>query len=417
MKQTVIQTFLSRFLILALNFGMVIFTTNFWGSSGKGVVSILIADLAMVGFVSNIFVGSSITYFAGKFRTEQILLYGYLWAFLVGITVPLLIGFIHPQEYLSYLMVLSVLSALLATNINFFVGQQNIKNFNIYTVLQQALQIFFIFVLIGIFDETEVDTYFKAQILCFFVLFAVSFYQIAKRCKISQILFSKEIGKRLFDYGWKVQLSTFLQFLNYRLSFYFIEFFKGLSSVGIYSIGVALSEAIWTVSRSVSVILYADVVNNENREDSILKTKTSLKISFLITLVFILVMLIIPAQIYVWVFGKDFVQSKEVVLLLSPGILAIATSNIIGSYFAGINKLRILNVKSIIGVIITIIGSWYCIPKWGILGACIVTTISYAVSSGILFWEFYRITDFRTRDFVLSKEEWQLLIQKLLRRK
>lgn len=417
MKQTAIQTFVSRFLILILNFGLVIFTTNYWGSSGKGIISIVIADLAIVGFVGNIFVGSSVTYFASKLKTEQILPYAYLWAVLSGVSVPFLIGFAHQQEFLSYLIILSVLTSLLSANINLFVGRRNIKNFNIYTILQQGLQILFILGLVYLFNETEVQTYFVGQILCLLLLVAVSTYQILKHCDFSAVSFSKDIITKLFDYGYKTQLSSFLQFLNYRLSFYFIEFFKGLSSVGIYSIGVALSEAIWTVSRSLSVVLYSDVVNTSDQNAAIVKTKISLKISTLATFIFILILFAIPAQIYVLIFGKDFGQSKEVIFLLSPGILAIAASNILGNYFAGMNKLRILNLKSIAGVIFTIAGSWYLIPKWGIAGACIVTTVSYCVSSAILFWKFYQITDFNIRDFLLSKSEISLLLKSLQLRK
>lgn len=417
MKQTALQTFVSRFLILILNLGLVIFTTNYWGSSGKGIISIVIADLALVGFVGNIFVGASVTYFASKFKTEQILLYAYLWAILSGISVPFLISFVHEQEFLSYLIILSVLTSLLSANINLYVGRQHLKNFNIYTILLQGLQILFILGLVYLFDKAEVQTYFVSQILCLLVLFAVSTFQILKHCEFSNISFSRDLSKKLFDYGWKIQVSSFLQFLNYRLSFYFIEFFKGLSSVGIYSIGVALSEAIWMVSRSLSVVLYSDVVNTTDPLAAIIKTKISLKISTLVSFFFILMLLLIPAEIYVMIFGKDFGQSKEVILLLSPGILAIAASNIVGYYFAGINKLRILNVKSIIGVLFTIVGSWLLIPRWGIAGACIVTTVSYCVSSALLFWKFYQITDFKMRDFILSKGEISLLLKSIHLRK
>ena len=90
-QQTIIQTFLSRFLILALNFGLVIFTTNFWGSEGKGIISLVIADLAIVGFFTNIFVGSSVTYFAPKLKKEQILLYAYIWSIIAGVAIPIVL--------------------------------------------------------------------------------------------------------------------------------------------------------------------------------------------------------------------------------------------------------------------------------------------------------------------------------------
>ncbi|MCJ8154520.1 polysaccharide biosynthesis C-terminal domain-containing protein [Chryseobacterium sp. SSA4.19] len=417
MKQkTILKTFISRFLILLLNFGLVIYSTNMWGSEGKGVISIVIADLTIISFFANIFVGSSMSYFASKYRTEEILPFAYLWSVIVGISVPLLFSFNHASEYSGYLVVLSVLSSLLAANVNLFVGQQNIKMFNLYTVLQQIIHIIFIIIIVYLIRITSVNAYFMAQIGCFGILFLMSAFQVLKRCNVKQISFSKKTGSKLFNYGWKTQLSAFLQFLNNRLSFYFLEYFKGMVSVGVFSVGIAFSEAIWTVSRSLSIVLYADIVNNRNCNEAIEKTKISLRISFLITLLFIIVMLIIPSQLYAMVFGKDFSQTKEIVLYLSPGILAIAVSNIIGYYFAGINKLRILNVKAMIGLIFTVISSFFVIPKWGIRGACIITSVSYCLSSGLLFWRFYQITEFHIHDFILSKAEVHRLAKKILKK-
>ncbi|WP_294292329.1 polysaccharide biosynthesis C-terminal domain-containing protein [uncultured Chryseobacterium sp.] len=418
MKQgTILKTFFSRFLILILNFGLVIYTTNQWGSEGKGTISLMVADLTLISFFANVFVGSSMSYFAKRFRTEEILPFAYLWSLLMGMAIPLFFSFTHAPEYSNYLIALSVLSSLLSANVNLFVGQQNIRMFNLYTVLQQVVHIVFIIIIIYLVRITSVNAYFIAQISCFGVLFAISAFQVLKHCTFKNISFSRTVGYKLFDYGWKTQVSAFLQFLNYRLSFYFLEYFKGITSVGIFSVGIAFSEAVWTVSRSLSVVLYSDVVNNKNSYEAVEKTKISLKVSFWITLLFIIIMLIIPAQVYAWIFGKDFSRTKEIVLLLSPGILAIAVSNIIGYYFAGINKLRILNVKSLIGLIFTVISSYYVIPKWGITGACIVTSVSYCLSSGILFWRFYQITEFRVSDFMLSRTDMNLLLNKVLKKK
>ncbi|MCJ7933746.1 MAG: polysaccharide biosynthesis C-terminal domain-containing protein [Chryseobacterium sp.] len=138
--------------------------------------------------------------------------------------------------------------------------------------------------------------------------------------------------------------------------------------------------------------------------------------SFWITLLFIAAILLLPAQLYIMIFGKDFHQTKQIILFLSPGILAIAVSNIIGFYFAGINKLKILNVKSVVGLIFTLISSFYIIPRWGITGACIITSVSYCLSSGLLFWRFYQMTEFHLSDFMISKGEFHLLLNKLLKK-
>ncbi|WP_185288699.1 lipopolysaccharide biosynthesis protein [Chryseobacterium lactis] len=417
MPLTIIKTFVSRFLILVLSFGLVIYSTNMWGSEGKGTISIVIANAAAVSFFSSIFSGSSTSYFASRFRIEKILLYAYLWSLFIGLLVPFLFSFTSIQSgYLVYLIGISVFSSLLSTNISLFVGTQNIRRFNVYTVLQQLIHIIFIGLLVYGFNQKEVSVYFLAQIGCLALLFITSFFQIIKKCDISEVSFSGEVARNMFEYGWKTQLSAFVQFLNYRLSFYFLEYFEGIASVGIFSIGVTFSEAIWTITRSIAVVLYSDVVNSKSREESIEKTKSSIKLTVILMLGFILGILIIPSEVYVMIFGKEFKDTKEIMLLLSPGIFAIAVSDMVGHYFSGIRELKILNVKSIVGLVVTVVFSFIAIPRWGILGACLATTSSYLVSAFLLFRKFYSTTPFSLKDYMVSKEELQLLKTKFLKK-
>lgn len=216
----------------------------------------------------------------------------------------------------------------------------------------------------------------------------------------------------MFEYGWKNQFSAFIQFLNYRLSFYFLEYFEGIASVGIFSIGITFSEAIWTITRSIAVVLYSDVVNSKSQEESVVRTKDSLKLSFTLMLIFVLGIFIIPSQTYVLILGNEFGETKTIMLILSPGIFAIAVSDMLGYYFSGIKQLKILNIKSLIGLLVTVALSLIAIPKWGIFGACVVSSISYCISAAILFWKFYQSTEFLVKDYLISKSEISAIFKK-----
>ncbi|AZA81111.1 teichoic acid transporter [Chryseobacterium lactis] len=417
MQLTIIKTFISRFLILILSFGLVIFSTNMWGSEGKGTISIVIANAAAVSFFSSVFSGSSTSYFASRFKIEQILLYAYLWSFFIGLFVPFLFSFTSIQdEYLFYLIGISIFSSLLSTNISLFIGTQNIRKFNVYTVLQQLVHVVFISLLVYGFGKKDVSVYFQAQIACLVVLSVTSFFQIIRKCNLAEVSFSRAVAKNMFEYGWKTQLSAFVQFLNYRLSFYFLEYFEGIASVGIFSIGVTFSEAIWTITRSIAVVLYSDVVNTKSRKKSVKKTKEALKLTSILMVAFVVGVIVVPSEIYQMIFGKEFRDTKEIIFFLSPGICAIAVSDMIGHYFSGIRELKILNIKSIVGLVVTVIFSFIAIPRWGILGACFATTSSYLVSSFILFRKFYRSTPFKVSDYMISMEDIRLLKQKIFKK-
>lgn len=403
--RTTFQTFLSRFLIMALNFGLIIFSTNIYGSGGKGIISLLTADLTMVMFATNVFAGSSVSYFASKYRPERILIYAYSWSVFLGVSIPFAFTLFRQQDYLFYLIGLSVFSALLSANINLFVGLRRMRHYNLYTLLQLVLHAVFLLVIVYVANDSSVSAYFAAQIAALVVLFAASSIHLRHGFHLRNVMRDLELSRQMFHYGWKTQLSSALQFLNNRLSYYFLEFFKGIASVGVFSVGVAFSEAIWMVSRSLAVVLYSDLVNCTDAQQAVRQTKVSLKISFTMTLTCVVVMLLIPGQFYTTVFGAEFSETRMIILFLTPGILAIAVSNIVGHYFSAMNKLKILNVKSLFGLVFTVPAMLYAVPRWGILGASAVTTISYGLSSAVLLWGFYKIADFSWRDFIFTSAE------------
>ena len=409
MKKSIFYSFFSRFLALFLSFGLIILSTNLWGSEGKGVISIVVANLTIIGFFTGIFSGGSVTYFSKKYSNAQLLNISYFFSLLIGIGSSIVYYYLNSEFNFFVLLSLIVSSSLYNTNMSLLVGRQKIGAFNLFFILQLLGQILFIVGYKYVLNISDVNIYFYSQILINFILVVGSamLLDVNKNFKFS--FFSTSFTKELFQYGWKTQLSAFVQFLNYRFSYYILNLLKGTSSVGIYSVGVAFSEAAWVVSRSLSIILYSEVVNSTCEKSAIQKTKTSMKLSFNITLFLLLLLFLVPNTLFSVVFGKDFQSTKEIIALLSPGILAIAVSNIIGHYFSGINELRILNIKSFVGLFITLALSFILIPKWGIFGACISTSLSYICSSSLLFWKFYKRTHFNWKDFMLTKNDILLL--------
>jgi O-antigen/teichoic acid export membrane protein len=73
---------------------------------------------------------------------------------------------------------------------------------------------------------------------------------------------------------------------------------------------------------------------------------------------------------------------------MSPGIIAIAVSNLYGHYFAGTGKLNILRNKSLIGLVTSLILLPVLVKKYELTGACISLNASYILSSLYLWFRF-----------------------------
>ena len=194
--------------------------------------------------------------------------------------------------------------------------------------------------------------------------------------------------KSIFDYGVKNEFNYLIQFLNYRLSYYFIAQLLGLAELGVFSIVVSVSEAVWIISRSMSAVHFSNVVNSDDRFRSRQETVAFAKQSLWISLLILGISALIPKPLYQVIFGNDFSEVKKFIIMLSPGIVSIAVSNLYGHYFAGVGKLKILRDKSLIGLAATIILLPLLMKKYQLTGVCISLDVSYFLSSFYLWFRF-----------------------------
>ncbi len=388
--QNIIKTFFSKTVILLLNFLMVVLTTHLWGAEGRGVISILIADMAIISIFNNIIGGSSITYLTPKRGFAQLLIPAYTWVFFSTLAGVFLFSVILNHDSFLFLAALTLLTSLMNVNLQVFVGKENIKLYNLFTILVPAFIIGFTLFFKYFFHILTINAYIYGYMSGQFVVFVLSWFSVRPYVSDQKMRFSMGTFNEAFHYGWRNEMSNFLQFLNYRLSYYFILYYIGLKSVGLFSVGIAISEAIWVICRSISTVQFAKLINTEDLKLSIQITQKSARVSIIASLFFVIIFLCIPSIFYKFIFGKEFTEVKMLFIFLTPGVLSLAFSNIYGHFFAARNELRVLIVKSFVGLVSTVILSVFFIPLWGLKGACIVTSISYISSSAYLIFIFYK---------------------------
>jgi len=400
----IIKTFLSKAGILVINFLLIILTTHLWGAEGRGTISILLADIAVISIINNVLAGSSVSFFTPKMGIDRLILPAYIWIFLLTPVSAVIINLFQNHGNIIYLLIIAILNSIFTSHLFMFTGKENFKLYNFFSLLTPILTFTLILVFVFILKLKSVESYIYCICLAIFITWVMSFFKITPYF-LKKPSLSWQTIKEMMHYGWQIEFSNILQFLSYRLSYYFILFYLGMGSVGIFSVGIALAESIWMISRSIATVQYAKIINNIDNDDGINITKSSLKLSMISSLLVIILLLIVPTEVYGFIFGPKFLLVKKIILLLFPGIITIAMSNIYGYYFSAVGKTRILIIKSLLGVIVTIGFSILLIPKWGISGACITATLSYITSSGCLFFAFHKMSAFRFKDILITKAD------------
>lgn len=389
-QKDTILTLLSKGAIVFINLAIVVCITQFWGVEGKGYQAIFLVNLGFISIVTDIFTNSSIAYYVRKVGASKLYAQACLWTFICSSCGVLICYFIPNTPFLIFLLISSFLTGYLTFHNALYIGMQKIKYYNIITILQPLFLLIFILLLYKTKQSTYYD-YFYAYIFSLIIVILIS--QFFTKQTVGKIKFQLDfsVTKQSFNYGLKNELSNFFQLIIKRLSYYFILFYLSESSLGIFSVAVAISESILPITRSISVVQYSKIIKEGNTKNARKGVVSSSFFSIALSFFCITVILLLPNSIFTYIFTDACSNLKQIVLLISPGALCISFSNIYGHYFSAIGKMNILVFRSVVGAILTLILLIIFIPMWGINGACIISSFVHFICAAIMVGYFIKI--------------------------
>jgi O-antigen/teichoic acid export membrane protein len=408
MIRRILQNFATRLGTALFSFGIVWLTARYLGAAGRGDVSLFVTDCAALLLFIGLLGGSSLIYLAPKRSLWHLLVPAYGWATLVCAVGTATVGLLRavPPLYLMHLLALSLLQAYFSINTSLLLGRKQEAGYNFLNLLQVGLLAASLLLAFVGLRWRELPVYYYATYLAYGLPLLLSFgllLRLPDRWHGGQGL--RETARELASHSRGAHLSNILAFANYRLSYYFVAHYADARAVGVLSVGVALAEAIWLIPRSTALIQYVDLVYATDKHAQIEPTLRVARLTLLSTLAAVLVLCALPPAVLVAVFGAEFGAARPVILLLAPGVVAIAVSVICSTYFGGMGRYRISNLATTVGLLVTIPACWLLIPFLGIKGAALATTLSYLASTSFLLYQFQRATGAGPRAFIPGKAD------------
>ena len=118
-----------------------------------------------------------------------------------------------------------------------------------------------------------------------------------------------------------------------------------------------------------------------------------------------------------FVYGEAFRPAVLPLVLLLPGIVALAVSRVISSYFSGqLGRPIITSLVSLATMAAGLVSYVTLIPPFGAAGAAAGSTLAYLVPMAIYFVLFPRATGLRAAEMILLNRDDRALYPRLLRR-
>lgn len=183
--------------------------------------------------------------------------------------------------------------------------------------------------------------------------------------------------------GLRGQLGNLATFLNYRLDVFIVNYLLDPGQVGIYALGVAVSEAVWQIPQAVALALFPRTARTLNEGASEF-TCVVLRQVLLVSSVSGIALAVLSPVFVPLVFGAQFAPSVSVIWWILPGTVALSLGKVMGADLAGRSKPELSSIFAFCALAVTLILDVALIPRMGIQGAALASSAAYLMDTVLL---------------------------------
>lgn len=383
MIRKILHTIFTKFSSAGLGFLTIILISQILGVEAKGEQAIMVYNINLLLMLFTLIGNSTLIYLTPRKDFSNLIIPSFLWIVITAILVSLF--------FPNICVFIAVLAAISEINQFLLFGKQKISQANILKLLYPLVSFSYILILWLFNRFTSVEDFITAMLIAYIVSFFYGIFALKDEYKNLKLISKQELTssfKTLFSLGVTKQIGYIAQSMNYRLCFYILGFYCGERLVGIYSNAVSLSEAVMLFGSSLALVQYSSLSNNENDSSSKQFSWKMSKINGIFTALALLVLCLLPSEVYSFIFGKGFEEISQAIRILSIGVLPLSIASNFTQYFYAKGNFKISTFASIIGLVITIIAGLILIPKYQLQGAALTATLSYFTTFAIEFYFF-----------------------------
>ena len=408
-------TFSTQITVVVLGLGTSIVVARVLGPAGQGAYALVILIPTLLAMVGNLGIGIANAYFGGKkkYSLADIATNSLIVAFILGIILSaifLIYFLLFQPSFLSdvepiavVITALALPFSLLLTYFGFILlGKARIKEFNLLSLTQgAALLVLALLLLLGV--RRDVLSPAIAWVGAFILASILSVWLVHRITGLSH-RFNYLLLKESVKFGGQGYLGNVIQFLNYRLDMLLVAIFMNLTYVGYYSIAVPLAEALWYFPSAVGTVIFARTIGMSSEEANKSITRICRNTLFL-TVLAAIALLVVGKYIILLLFGYDFLPALLPLQILIPGVVALSICKVLGNAITAQGKPIINTSIAGISLAVNIPLNVILIPKIGIAGAALASTISYTASAIFAIIFFVRTTRTKWTELLFIKSD------------
>ncbi len=214
----------------------------------------------------------------------------------------------------------------------------------------------------------------------------------------------------LFSFGIRVYLIVIFNFLNYRLGIILVKHYLTVSDVSYFQIATSIAERFWYFPNAMSSLLFPTLLTLGERSAGFTAKICRNNLFFMVILA--LVAVFVAKPVIVLLYGPEYEMVTYAFLALLFGIVIFPFYKFMSSFFAAEKKLEIGIFASAVGIAVNVAANVLLIPRFGVVGAGVASSISYSALSVILLLFFRSYTKIGFREILApNREDFRMYVE------
>jgi O-antigen/teichoic acid export membrane protein len=385
LRRNILETYGTRLLVVGVTFATAVVIARELGPTGRGFYAVAATVGAIGGQFGNLGLHASNIYYVAKDRELLPALIGNTLAVVfVACVVAALSGVILaicPQLSPIHGTLLSLALASVPVGLAYqltqglLLGVNDVRAYNNLECGGKLLALVLVCILAAV-RSGSVELFFGVTLLSVMATFLWALLRL-RRVSTDPPALSLTVFRQSIGIGIRAYIIAFFGFLLLRIDLLMVKYMLGATEAGYYSISQVLAENAMMFPVVVGLLLFPKFSAIREREEKLQLATKAVLVTAALMLPVVVIAALAAAPVISIAFGRSFLPAVSPFVWLMPGTYFLGIETVMVQLLNSEGFPPIIVVAWIADTIINIAVNFWAIPRYGITGASVASSVCY----------------------------------------
>ncbi|HKP89651.1 MAG TPA: polysaccharide biosynthesis C-terminal domain-containing protein [Thermoleophilaceae bacterium] len=216
---------------------------------------------------------------------------------------------------------------------------------------------------------------------------------------------SRPLLRRQLKYGIRNYTGSVFWLCLLQADIVLCSHFLGSGQTGIYAVAVSLGIPITILAAAIGTLTFQRVSSEEHRATRVAQTNRTARMLVVLLVPAVIGMAALAHVIVPLIYGERFSAGATALILLLPGFVAFSLEVVMMNFLAGEGTPPVVIWAPAVGLAVNIAANIFVIPRWGINGASVTSSVAYTVVLLLVLRYYTRSTRSKVADVFVTRRD------------